>query len=1063
MRQDVVLLENQFSHVLSLFFDMITANLGGISLFNEKDYLSNNADVREEVNKSCCCSGYYHWIQFGSLEGRCSWSEESKINTLGLEKNTRLLLIAFNSKNMSLVKELFEQTSPSFLRPLLETCSLKSVSHLRKRDLHKSGDTSLDILIYMLVFLLIYIQNARPFNDTKKEILFFLKCCRSFRSRADSPGLATIYWWGMYLFSIFCFFHGKIDIAARINEFIYKSRQAKVPEKDRRYIADQCPYEIIELSCLTTAYLFFISGQTPKGYAYYFSFFNSIMSFHDHDLRNELRQHNESLVHASVVHPATNCAQIFLSCLSLASQKTSLDPGQAAFFKSLLKCSEVHSLIDLPKPVKRNTDPSTSDYVFAIGDFSETKRYRVFNIIDELESTGKTCTFMRHDDVDVFLESMPRFSVLMLMRCANFEHIQRLVVYAKQIGSKLIYDIDDLFYDSTYAHEIRGINNIPSEKRYDIYKTIELFRSCIPLADIATAPTRWLVQHLSTLNIPAKLYRNSIGKLEHFLAEMASCNEHVYFCKMNDAVYIGYFSGSWTHDVDFDECLDSLTQIMSTCDNVHYVDTGYVSLPASWEQFKNRVHRFWAVPHSVMMLIQSQCDIVIAPLEQNNTFCLAKSELKYFEAAASGVAIITSPTPPMAEVISDGVNGFLASSPEDWLHKLRLLIENPELRKAMGEAARKSSADLFSSKQASRDFLTICNALSYEKFQTSMQITFICTDYCKGSGGQRNICNLSQMLTAFGHKVLLVMKDSTASPYHIKDLLTEEYGYIPFAVATGDCAPGGDVIIATHNSTVDYCLLHKHKYKQMSYYVQDFEPWFYSIGDDYFKAEQSYYLTENIVTYTSFVKNLLSSEYGIAASSIGMFIDRTVYYKRKRTYKAFNILVFSRPEMPRRCFSLVNEALFLTMLQAIDIHVRFFGSDMQPSCIRFPHEWLGVFTDYNKLAELYSNSDIGISISPTNPSHMPYEMMACGLPVVDIHWKNSKYNDSPYYQIATTSAPNPRDLSNALLHLIANERERREKSDLGIRMVQEANLLSQTAREFEAFLLKLCASKPTQA
>jgi glycosyltransferase involved in cell wall biosynthesis len=60
-----------------------------------------------------------------------------------------------------------------------------------------------------------------------------------------------------------------------------------------------------------------------------------------------------------------------------------------------------------------------------------------------------------------------------------------------------------------------------------------------------------------------------------------------------------------------------------------------------------------------------------------------------------------------------------------------------------------------------------------------------------------------------------------------------------------------------------------------------------------------------------------------------------------------------------------------------------FGDTKVPR-LRFPHEFAGVL-DPATLAQLYNEAAIGCVISLTNYSLIPKEMMACGLPVVDVH------------------------------------------------------------------------------
>ncbi|NIP99648.1 MAG: glycosyltransferase, partial [Nitrospinaceae bacterium] len=57
---------------------------------------------------------------------------------------------------------------------------------------------------------------------------------------------------------------------------------------------------------------------------------------------------------------------------------------------------------------------------------------------------------------------------------------------------------------------------------------------------------------------------------------------------------------------------------------------------------------------------------------------------------AASVPAVCSRVGENKHVIQDGVNGFLASNSDEWILKLTHLIENPDLRKTLGQNGRKT-------------------------------------------------------------------------------------------------------------------------------------------------------------------------------------------------------------------------------------------------------------------------------------------------------------------------------------------------------------------------------------
>lgn len=107
----------------------------------------------------------------------------------------------------------------------------------------------------------------------------------------------------------------------------------------------------------------------------------------------------------------------------------------------------------------------------------------------------------------------------------------------------------------------------------------------------------------------------------------------------------------------------------------------------------------------------SEFDIGIMPLPDTE-WAKGKCGLKGLQYMALGIPTVMSPVGVNAEIISDGENGFLAASDEEWVAKLSLLIESFELRKKLGEAGRKTVEEKYSVCANRRLYLDYFNRLT---------------------------------------------------------------------------------------------------------------------------------------------------------------------------------------------------------------------------------------------------------------------------------------------------------------------------------------------------------------
>lgn len=104
-------------------------------------------------------------------------------------------------------------------------------------------------------------------------------------------------------------------------------------------------------------------------------------------------------------------------------------------------------------------------------------------------------------------------------------------------------------------------------------------------------------------------------------------------------------------------------------------------------------------------------DIGIYPLP-DTLWVKGKAAFKAIQYMAVGVPVIASPVGMTAEVIQDGLNGFLADSDRVWFDKLSRLIESKLLREKIGLAGRKTVEERYSLEANAPKYLEILKKFS---------------------------------------------------------------------------------------------------------------------------------------------------------------------------------------------------------------------------------------------------------------------------------------------------------------------------------------------------------------
>lgn len=116
------------------------------------------------------------------------------------------------------------------------------------------------------------------------------------------------------------------------------------------------------------------------------------------------------------------------------------------------------------------------------------------------------------------------------------------------------------------------------------------------------------------------------------------------------------------------------------------------------------VWRNWMPETEVEELLHIDIGIMPTP---DDEWSKGKCALKALQYMALGIPAVCSDVGANRDVIRQGENGFLAKSPEDWLVSLKKLIDDADLRRQLGEAARQTIVENYSMKKCAQNFAQV--------------------------------------------------------------------------------------------------------------------------------------------------------------------------------------------------------------------------------------------------------------------------------------------------------------------------------------------------------------------
>jgi glycosyltransferase involved in cell wall biosynthesis len=293
-------------------------------------------------------------------------------------------------------------------------------------------------------------------------------------------------------------------------------------------------------------------------------------------------------------------------------------------------------------------------------------RQRVEVYLDLLRENGICCEVAR------FPASISG-RYLLLKRSADFDavllHKKRLNLLEapllRKFARKIIYDFDDAVMYSPHTPQRHSFSNWVR------------FRLTVKSADLVIAGNRYLADHARKFSTNVQVLPTGLSTNHYKVQVEPKSDGKIRLVWIGSRSTLKYLA----------EIKPVLEEIGSRFDKVvlRIICDEFIDLESMPVE-----KRPWSIETETADL--AACNIGLAPLPDNR-FTRGKCGFKILQYAAAGLPIIASPVGVHSAYILPNVNGFLPKDNMQWVECMAKLIQDAELRKTMGAAARQRVAD----------------------------------------------------------------------------------------------------------------------------------------------------------------------------------------------------------------------------------------------------------------------------------------------------------------------------------------------------------------------------------
>lgn len=337
-------------------------------------------------------------------------------------------------------------------------------------------------------------------------------------------------------------------------------------------------------------------------------------------------------------------------------------------------------------------------YLYEMADTS-TFRYRAYNMCQILgNSISWYGSFFFRNELENLKKYLACIDEIIIIRYRWDFELDDFIKGAKAKNIPLLFDVDDLIYDSKYVPLVTNTLavNMSTKEDYDYWFTYTgRIRQTALLCDGLITTNQFIKGILeSDLKKPCYVMPNFFNREQAEASEYLCSQKHNLINK-KEQFTLGYFSGTPSHINDFLTVAPELYELLKECNQLVLKIVGFMDLPCYMKEFADN-GKIQLVPLQNFIDLQkeiAEVDINLIPL-QKNKFTNCKSELKYFEAGIVETISCATPTYVYQENIKSGYNGFLCNQGQ-WYTTIKEMYDHGIRQDIVKNAKEKSYSDFF--------------------------------------------------------------------------------------------------------------------------------------------------------------------------------------------------------------------------------------------------------------------------------------------------------------------------------------------------------------------------------